>query len=617
MTLIELRQALSQLEWRDIEFKKAQRGVPHEAYSTVCAFANTAGGHLVFGVGEVAGGFEIVGVLDPDKVQGDFLSALRGGGKLSCNISVEESRLEADGKVVLAFYIPEARREHKPVHLDRELHKSFIRRGAGDERCNAEEIARFIRDAGPRTYDKEILPELDPETCFDDEMLTWYRSEFDRRFTTHETTGQSLQAFLEFFALLRSTENGLRPTRAAILVFGTSAALNHVLCRPVVDVRRLLSPVADTLPEERWDDRVLMEENLLRCWRRGVQYFTERVADNPFGLDAQTLQGGEARPDYLVFREAFINLLTHQDFGDQSRKAVVIFHSDQIQLWNPGPSHTSGESLYETGDKWVRNPLIRSMLQRIDIGEQAGSGIRTICTKQASMGRLPPTIENNQHQQSFSVTLSKRRMESQRQHWATQHLGVTLTDAEAAIFLQALRQGSIGPMEAAALAGLSPAATGALLKRLLHQQLLEIHPAVQGRSFRPKPIFAERAAELIAPFVEGAPVPPAVIVTPPALSNLTTPQVQPAPSLVTAGTAPAASTLSDQQESILRFCDVARSVPALLEHMGMKNRTYFKKKHLDPLIARGFLRPTHPKNPRHPDQGYLTTPQGRALIAPA
>src|SRR4051812_10250342 len=126
MTLDELRQRLSEIEWRDIEFKKAQRGVPHEAYSTVSAFANTGGGHIVFGVGQANGQFEIVGVLEPDKVQNDFLSVLRGGEKLSCIISAEESCITADGKTVLAFFIPESRRDLKPVHLNRELRESFI-----------------------------------------------------------------------------------------------------------------------------------------------------------------------------------------------------------------------------------------------------------------------------------------------------------------------------------------------------------------------------------------------------------------------------------------------------------------------------------------------------------
>lgn len=46
----ELIARLKKYEWNDIEFKKAQHDVPSDTYKSVSAFANTAGGHLVFGV---------------------------------------------------------------------------------------------------------------------------------------------------------------------------------------------------------------------------------------------------------------------------------------------------------------------------------------------------------------------------------------------------------------------------------------------------------------------------------------------------------------------------------------------------------------------------------------
>ena len=64
MTQEELLELLKGHEWRDIEFKEAQRDVPRNAHETVAAFANTDGGHLVFGVKKDGGDFEVVGVLD-------------------------------------------------------------------------------------------------------------------------------------------------------------------------------------------------------------------------------------------------------------------------------------------------------------------------------------------------------------------------------------------------------------------------------------------------------------------------------------------------------------------------------------------------------------------------
>ena len=79
MTREELLDRIQKYEWSDIEFKQAQRGVSQDAYETVSAFANTAGGWLVFGVRETDGALDVVGVVEVDKVQNDFLSTLRSG----------------------------------------------------------------------------------------------------------------------------------------------------------------------------------------------------------------------------------------------------------------------------------------------------------------------------------------------------------------------------------------------------------------------------------------------------------------------------------------------------------------------------------------------------------
>ena len=173
----ELIERLKGYEWTDIEFKKAQKGVPESAYETVSAFSNTEGGWLVFGVRDGAGGFEIVGVLEVDRVQNEFLSVLRSGQKLNHVVAAKEGLIEEDGKALLVFHIPEARRQDKPIYLGGDIRKSFIRRGAGDERCTQGEIERFLRDAADERYDAETV-DLDPGRCFDDESVRWYRTRF-------------------------------------------------------------------------------------------------------------------------------------------------------------------------------------------------------------------------------------------------------------------------------------------------------------------------------------------------------------------------------------------------------------------------------------------------------
>ena len=89
MTRDELLACLQSIEWSDIEFKEASWAVPKDALSTVSAFANTAGGHLVFGVKQANGLFAVTGVTDADKVQNDFLGQVRDVNKVSIRLPID------------------------------------------------------------------------------------------------------------------------------------------------------------------------------------------------------------------------------------------------------------------------------------------------------------------------------------------------------------------------------------------------------------------------------------------------------------------------------------------------------------------------------------------------
>ncbi len=110
MTEQEFLKLLHSHEWNDIEFKEAQTAVPKNAYETVSTFANTAGGHLVFGVKKDGTNFEVVGVLGVDKVQNDFLTTIRQQEKLNMIVEIKEHLHSVDKKYLLVFYVPEVSR---------------------------------------------------------------------------------------------------------------------------------------------------------------------------------------------------------------------------------------------------------------------------------------------------------------------------------------------------------------------------------------------------------------------------------------------------------------------------------------------------------------------------
>jgi ATP-dependent DNA helicase RecG len=156
----------------------SKSALPKSAFETVSAFANTRGGWLVLGVSQDSERFEVTGVDEPDKIQNDFLSVLHAGQKVSHDVGIREHRYQHNDKVVLAFEIAENPRTRKPVYVDGDIRRTFLRKGAGDYRAQPHEIERMLRDASADRWDSEPFTRVDLEEVFHSASLKWYRDRF-------------------------------------------------------------------------------------------------------------------------------------------------------------------------------------------------------------------------------------------------------------------------------------------------------------------------------------------------------------------------------------------------------------------------------------------------------
>ena len=573
----DLIERLKGYEWTDIEFKEARYAVPKNAYETVSAFSNTGGGWLVFGIRDGAYGWEIVGVLEVDKVQNDFLSALRSGQKFNRVIAAKEQLIEEDGKTLLVFHIPEARRKEKPVYLNGDIRQSFLRRGAGDERCTPTEVERLLLDASETSYDGETV-DIDPERFFDDGSLRWYRKLFYDRNPGRYDESQTHLEFLCHWGLVVQVGDRLLPTRAAILLFGAAPAFHQVQLRPVADWQSWRGDWSEELADERWIDRLVIESNLVESWRLLVDRYQQR-AEKPFSVDPESLRRNDHPPDYIAFREAVINLLMHQDFSDYGRKPAIRFFDNRVQFWNPGDAFASTDELLEPGEKEVRNPKIVAAFRRIGLSEQAGIGISAIFSNWRQLGRLPPIIDNDKSRKAFQLTLIKEDVLPDGQLLFQAGLGVSLNSAEARAFAFACRQGSLRPRDVRNVTGLSGAAARAVLDRLTVQSL--IIPLEGTRT--PVFVLAEHIREKLG------------------VAGQVSDQMQ------------AFKNLDKTAKKILLFCEVPRSMAEIMGKLGLTHRDYFRREHLEPLVTGGVLRMTKPDQPEHPEQSYVLTEAGAMI----
>lgn len=586
---------LKRREWDDLEFKKARRGVPESAYESVAAFSNTGGGWLVIGVQERGGKPEVVGVPDVDKVQNDFLSTLRSGQKLNRIVTVEARLIEEEGKAVLAFHIPQARRQDKPVYLDGDIRKSFIRRGAGDERCTPTEIERFLRDASEERHDAQTV-RLAPERCFDDWSIRWYRALFVQRNPGHDVTLSDLE-FLHHWGFVVEADGRLVPTRAAILILGADPAVRQVLPRPVVDWQWICRNWSDEYSEERWADRLVLEVNLVKTWKALVDRYLDR-AEKPFSIDPKTLRRNDLPPDYIAFREAVINLLMHQDYADHTRKPVIQLFKDRMRFWNPGDAFAAQEELLDPGEKKVRNPRIVAAFRRIGLSEQAGTGIRSIFRSWQRLGRIPPSVRSDGERNAFELTLLKEQLLSPGRRQVQASLGLRLNDNEANAFALACREGSLSLRDIRALTGMWVRDAQTVLDGLASKGL--IVPIENAR----EPVYAladhvrELAQRTLPTFNQKSVFDPSARPTGQRLPRLAADDRELLPKV------------TEIQWKVMRFCDVAHSMKDIVAELGMNHRTSVRRLHVEPLLRGGLLRMTHPDRPRHPNQAYVLTKHG-------
>jgi ATP-dependent DNA helicase RecG len=250
-------------------------------------------------------------VLDVDKVQNEFLSTLRQTDKISVVLDVEESLHEHENSHVLVFYVPEAKRTEKPVYLNGDIRRAYIRRGGCDVRCSEDERNRFLIDAAAERYDSQSI-DLSLDTCFKETSIRWYRNNYEGRAGNRSYTELSDHDFLAQMGLLVEQVGQLKPSRAAILLFGTDAALRQLVPKPVVDCQRFFLTRDDSETGERWDDRLVVEENLITAWQALVSWY-EKLPERPFRIDPNSLQRDDTPPDCRAVREAIGNLRSHQD----------------------------------------------------------------------------------------------------------------------------------------------------------------------------------------------------------------------------------------------------------------------------------------------------------------
>ncbi len=375
--------AFPNTEFEELEYKSAQGGFPNDFWKTYSGFANTSGGIIVLGVSEKKGYFKIDGLNDEliVKIQKDFWNSINNPETVNINLLRNEDVrvVEMDGKKMLAFNIPLAKRNEKPIFLTKNPFKNTYKRNfEGDYRCTDAEVRRMLADADTTLHHDSRILENFSITDIDLNSLRKYRQLFSTNNPSHPwlvLDDLELLKKLGGYRVDRTTKiEGF--TLAGLVMFGKEASIIDKECVPnfFPDFREILSDDENI----RWTDRIYpdgtWEANLFEFYLKVWPVISSKLP-KPFQIEKGRRK--DETPTHIALREAFVNSLIHTDYSAQGN-IIIEMRKDMYAFSNPGTLLVSKYQYYNGGISECRNPNLQKMFMMMGSAEKAGSGVNKI-----------------------------------------------------------------------------------------------------------------------------------------------------------------------------------------------------------------------------------------------
>lgn len=283
------------------------------------------------------------------------------------------------GKLVLAFNIPGAKREQKPIYLTRNpFGNTYKRNYEGDYKCSDEEVRRMLADADRNLHHDSRILENYTMDDIDPNSIRKHRQVFSSDKPTHPWLALSDLELLRQLGGYRrdrvSKKEGF--TLAGILMFGKSLSIVDQEAAPnfFPDYRETMSDD----PGVRWTDRIYpdgtWEANLFEFYMRVWPIISAKLP-RPFALEDGRRR--EESPAHVALREAFVNTLVHADYAAPGN-IIIELTKEMFRFSNPGTLLVSLHQYYEGGISECRNPNIQKMFMMMGGAEKAGSGVSKI-----------------------------------------------------------------------------------------------------------------------------------------------------------------------------------------------------------------------------------------------
>ena len=373
------------IEASHVDYKEQlEEKKPRSWLKSISAFANTRGGHLIFGVKNEPR--VVLGLDDPQRTISKITEIIKV--RIDPAPRYQVRQVEIEGKPCVDLEVQNG--PAYPYYYAADgVHIAYVRRGDQSEEATTRELNELILRGMNQTYD--ALPSS-------------YRVG-DVSFTLLAATFKNLKK--ETFDLTKDLPSaGLVSDDGQITNGGLLLCDQGILRQSRIFCTRWKGDRKGNLDEDALDDKEFQGASLITLLQN-AEDFVRNNSKNPWSIRGMTREEHSDYP-YKAVREVLVNALIHRDYQILGSEIHVEVFDDRLEITSPG-GMMNGRRVQDMDIRHIpsmrRNQVISDVFSRLGFMERRGSGIDRILNSYVEVAQKPTFYSDSDF---FIVTLPNR-----------------------------------------------------------------------------------------------------------------------------------------------------------------------------------------------------------------
>ena len=352
LTATDIKSIARSGEGYNAEFKIRVPAKVREIAAEVCAFANAAGGVILFGIDDDN---EICGIDISNVKRSAIMDSLN---QINPDIFCPFYFIEVDGRRVAVIEVSSG--PQKPYTLSGAI---YIRQGANSQKITSvDQMRDFFQQSGRIYFDEGGCNLFSFDKDFDKAFFHDFR--IIAGFSPATDDGQIIRNLQLTLDKNNTFKNG------SVLFFGKHPEM-------FFDKAVIRCVAFDGIDKTQIIDDKIWSGPLMGQYQDALQWLKGKL-NVRYIIEGSGPRKEEWEIPEIALKEAIINALSHRDYYDKGGRIMIELFNDRVEITNPG-GLVSAIPPEEFGKRSAsRNPLVFGLFQRMNMVEQVGSGINRI-----------------------------------------------------------------------------------------------------------------------------------------------------------------------------------------------------------------------------------------------